>query len=143
MYNDVKFIFENHLKDIDVIKKVTKTNYQEYANLAAKVQKESEDAVINMILEQCDFKACKNVTLSGGYALNCLNNYRLAQELPPDVNLFIEPNADDAGISIGAAKYLYHKKTKSTDKFPLTNIYNAGSKVDYNELQYYVETQVG
>ena len=134
MYNDVKFLFENHFKDTKRITEVTEENYKEYANLAAKVQKESEDAVINFILDNCDFDACKNITLSGGYALNCLNNYRLAQELPPEVNLFIEPNADDAGVAIGAGKYMYYKLSESTEKFPLTNIYSQGEKPDYNIL---------
>ena len=101
MYHDVRFIFLNILKNITKLKntyELTKSNYKEYADLAAKIQKESEDAIINFILENCDFKACKNITLSGGYGLNCLNNYRLLHELPEDVNLFVQPNADDSNI---------------------------------------------
>ena len=57
--------------------------------------------------------------------MNCLANFRYTQELPPDVNIFIEPVADDAGIAIGAAKYLWHSKSKDMTKRPLTNIYQA------------------
>ena len=99
--------------------------YHDYANLAKKMQKESEEAVLNFVFDHCDFDACKNICFSGGYALNCLANFRYTQELPPDVNIFIEPVADDAGIAIGAAKHLWHTKSKDLTKRPLTSIYNA------------------
>lgn len=145
MYNDVRFIFLNIFKDLKKLNgslAITKDNFQDYANLAKKVQKESEDAVINFILDNCDFDACKNITLSGGYALNCLNNYRLLHELPEDVNLFIQPNADDSGISIGLAKFLYYNETKSYNKYPLENIYAESSAPDYNYFNNYVQTQI-
>ena len=102
-----------------------KDNYHDYANLAKKMQKESEDAVLNFVFDNCDFTSCKNICFSGGYALNCLANFRYTQELPPDVNIFIEPVADDAGIAIGAAKHLWHTQSNDMTKRPLTNIYQA------------------
>ena len=115
---DVPFLERGQMRDI-------KDKYHDYANLAKKMQKESEDAVLNFVFDHCDFDACKNICFSGGYALNCLANFRYTQELPPDVNIFIEPVADDAGIAIGAAKHLWHTKSKDLTKRPLTSIYNA------------------
>ena len=115
---DVPFLDKGQMRNI-------KDNYHDYANLAKKMQKESEDAVLNFIFDNCDFNDCKNISFSGGYALNCLANFRYTQELPPDVNIFIEPVADDAGIAIGAAKYLWHSKSKDITKRPLTDIYQA------------------
>ena len=115
---DVPFLERSQMRDI-------KDKYHDYANLAKKMQKESEDAVLNFVFDHCDFDACKNICFSGGYALNCLANFRYTQELPPDVNIFIEPVADDAGIAIGAAKHLWHTKSKDLTKRPLTSIYNA------------------
>ena len=97
----------------------------------------------SVILKYCEFNKCKNITLSGGYALNCLNNYRLLHELPTDVNLFVEPNADDSGISIGAAKYYYYHNTKNKIKKSAMSIYNADITPDYNIVNDNVETQVG
>ena len=112
-----------------------KDNYHDYANLAKKMQKESEDAVLNFVFDNCDFKSCKNICFSGGYALNCLANFRYTQELPPDVNIFIEPNADDAGIAMGAAKHLWHTKSKDITKRPLTDIYQASPLWDLSKFE--------
>ena len=102
------------------------------------MQKEIEEAALNFIFENCDFEACKNITIAGGYGLNCLANYRYTQELPPDVNIFIEPVADDAGIAIGAAKHLWHTESGDMTKRPLTDIYQASPPFDLTDLEYYV-----
>ena len=44
---------------------------------------------------------------SGGTGLNCPTNTKLYQE-GTYKNLFIPPNCDDSGLSIGSAQYLYH-----------------------------------
>ncbi len=113
-------------------------DYQEYADLAKKMQKESEDAVLNFVFDNCDFNACKNITFSGGYALNCLANFRYTQELPPDVNIYIEPVADDAGIAIGAAKHAWHKQSGDKTKRPFKNIYQAGPSWDLSQLDVHI-----
>ena len=126
---EIDFILNEIIKDLPFLKKgqmrEIKDKYHDYANLAKKIQKESEDAVLNFVFDNCDFNACKNITFCGGYALNCLANFRYTQELPPDVNIFIEPVADDAGIAIGAAKHLWHIKSNDMTKRPVTSIYNA------------------
>ncbi|MGD8378131.1 MAG: carbamoyltransferase C-terminal domain-containing protein [Gammaproteobacteria bacterium] len=45
--------------------------------------------------------------LSGGCALNCPGNSRLYMD-GPFREIFIEPNCDDGGLSVGAALYLAH-----------------------------------
>ncbi len=45
--------------------------------------------------------------VTGGCALNCPANSRLYVE-GPFSKLFVEPNCDDGGLSVGAALYLYH-----------------------------------
>tara|TARA_B100000427_G_scaffold324040_1_gene328467 strand:- start:1644 stop:2837 length:1194 start_codon:yes stop_codon:yes gene_type:complete len=137
MVPEIRFIVENIIKDTKPLRKgeLTPEIFQEYANLAAKVQKDSEEAVLNLIYSNCDFNLCKNICLTGGYGLNCLNNFRLTQELPSDVNLYIEPNSDDAGNSWGAAKHLWHHITGDRTIRPLKNIYQGGGNVDYSMLE--------
>ena len=141
---EIQFTLDNIIKDLPMLDwgemNSVKVEYQEYADLAKKIQKESEDAVLNFVFEHCDFKACKNITFSGGYALNCLANFRYTQELPPDVNIFIEPNADDAGVSLGAAKHLWHTKSNDKTKRPLADIYQAGNTWDLTQLDNYLRT---
>ena len=41
----------------------------------------------------------------------------------PEYNFFIDPIANDATLSLGAAKYHYYKKTRDTRRESLDNIY--------------------
>jgi len=75
----------------------------------------------------------KNVCLSGGYALNCSFNYALLAALPDDVQLFVDPVAHDAGISVGAARYLWHAETGDMTRRPLQSLY-LGFEPDYAGL---------
>ena len=51
--------------------------------------------------------SCKNIVLSGGYALNCTNNYHYVKEFP-NYNFFVDPVPHDGGTAIGAALWLDH-----------------------------------
>jgi carbamoyltransferase len=77
-------------------------------DLAFKVQKETQEQVLNLILEASEMSGRKNVVLSGGYALNCVSNYYYLDKLKEhDIHLYVEPNSSDAGTATGAA-LLYH-----------------------------------
>ena len=98
-------------------------DFQQSANLAYCLQQYTQNQALNKILEVVKKYDIKNVCLSGGYILNCVNNYYLKKHLPKDINLYIEPISSDAGTAIGAAKIVYYDKTKSKQKFPQKNIY--------------------
>jgi len=86
------------------------------------VQKQSQEAVLKIILHGLTLSKSKNVCISGGYGLNCVANYYYRKNLPPDINLYCEPVANDAGQSIGVAKFMYHKLTNDTKIKPQTSI---------------------
>ena len=46
-----------------------------------------------------------NIVLSGGYALNCVNNYEYVKKFS-EKNFFIDPVAHDGGTAIGAALWV-------------------------------------
>ncbi len=48
---------------------------------------------------------CKNIVLSGGYSLNCTNNYKYLKEFP-DHQFFVDPIPHDGGTALGAALWL-------------------------------------
>lgn len=48
-----------------------------------------------------------NLCLTGGCALNCPGNSKLLNE-GPFSSVFVEPNCDDGGLSVGGALYIYH-----------------------------------
>ena len=49
---------------------------------------------------------CKNIILSGGFSLNCTNNYKYLS-LFPDHQFFVDPIPHDGGTAAGAALQMY------------------------------------
>lgn len=99
------------------------SNFQTKANFAYKVQKEVQERATELILKAINMTGLKNVCLSGGYALNCTANYEFLKHIPPGVRLYVDPVAHDAGIAVGAARYMWHEKTGDMTIRPLKSLY--------------------
>ena len=100
-------------------------NYDDFlirCDIANKMQEETLNHTKRLIIKAVELSKCKNVVISGGYALNCLNNYQYL-DIDREINLYVDPVCYDAGTSLGAAKWLYYKLTKSMEKNPLTSLY--------------------
>ena len=83
-------------------------------DLAASVQKITEDIIIQIAKEISKETGERNLCLAGGVALNCVANGILMREKIFD-NIWIQPAAGDAGGALGAALsayYLHHKKER-------------------------------
>ena len=80
-------------------------------DLARQLQEETRIDTINLIKKAISYNNCKNIILSGGFSLNCTNNYQYLKEFP-EHNFFIDPIGHDGGISLGAALYLDRLKRK-------------------------------
>ena len=98
------------------------SDFMTNCDVANKLQEETLKHTERLITKAVEISGCKNVVLSGGYALNCLNNYQYL-DIDPEINLYVDPVCYDAGTALGAAKWLYYKLTKSTEKNPLTSLY--------------------
>ena len=77
------------------------------ADKSLRLQNKTFNDTIELIKHATTYSDCKNIVLSGGYALNCVNNYRYLDEFPKH-NFFVDPNPGDSGTSTGAAIWLYH-----------------------------------
>ncbi len=77
------------------------------ADIAYAHQKLLEDMILHLCNYLYKISPSENLCLAGGVALNSVANYRILQETPFK-NIFIQPAAGDAGISIGAALYGAH-----------------------------------
>lgn len=87
-------------------------DYKEYKNglhylsmnsVANMLQQHSFDYSCHIIRDAIERNPdCKNIILSGGYALNCTNNALYLAEFP-DHNFFVDPVAHDGGTAIGGA----------------------------------------
>ena len=78
-----------------------------YADLAASVQRCTEELMLHVVAKASAIAGTRNVCLAGGVALNSLANGRLIREC--GYNLFVHPAAGDAGNAIGAAASYYHR----------------------------------
>lgn len=74
----------------------------EHADLAASVQRVSEDLLLELAHWLHGQTGARNLTMAGGVALNCVANSRLHLEGPFD-RIWVQPAAGDAGTSLGAA----------------------------------------
>jgi|TARA_R100001086_G_scaffold166318_1_gene90095 predicted NodU family carbamoyl transferase len=72
--------------------------------IAVQAQKESLEENITLIEKAITYSDCKNIILSGGYHLNCSNNFKLVKHFPK-LNFFVDPIPYDGGTAVGAVQY--------------------------------------
>ena len=80
---------------------------QKHIDLAASVQALLEEIVLRIAEQLHRETKTENLCVAGGVALNSVMNYRLTTNTPFR-NVYIQPAANDAGTSLGAAYYVYH-----------------------------------
>ena len=95
---------------------------QHYADVAASIQKVTEDILIKIANYLYRKTTLKKLCLAGGVALNCVANSRLLKETPFD-EIFIQPSAGDGGAAMGAALYVYHCLLAKPRKFILKHAF--------------------
>jgi carbamoyltransferase len=84
---------------------------QRHMDLAASIQKVTEEIMLRMAREAQRQTKMNNLVLAGGVALNCVGNGRLLREGPFE-NIWIQPAAGDAGGALGAATFVWHQLMK-------------------------------
>ena len=102
----VELGFEN--SGLDAGKLMGLASYPEQTK-PKQLQEDSKNYTIDLLKKAFNYSDCKNVVLSGGYSLNCVNNYHYVKEFPKH-NFFIDPVAHDGGTAIGAALWFNEKK---------------------------------
>lgn len=80
---------------------------QREMDLAASIQKVTEEVMLRMTRELAKTYKIPNLCLAGGVALNCVANGRILRDGSFE-NIWIQPAAGDAGGSLGAAYAAYH-----------------------------------
>ena len=91
---------------------------QREMDLAASIQKVTEEIIIKIAKDIAKKTGEKNLCLAGGVALNCVANGLLLREKIFD-NIWIQPAAGDAGGALGAALsvwHLHHNKKRIISK---------------------------
>jgi len=119
-----KINYEKKKKFLGTIKKrngfdkITK----KHKDLAATIQFVLEKASLKIIKYLYNKTGSRNLCLSGGIALNCAMNGTLLKSKYVD-NIYIQPASNDAGSSLGAAIYIYIKKTNKLPNFIFDHAY--------------------
>ena len=80
---------------------------QFHMDIAASIQKVTEDIMIKIVKSLKEEFKIPNLCLAGGVALNCVANGKILKEKIFD-NVWIQPAAGDAGGSLGAALAFWH-----------------------------------
>ncbi len=100
---------------------------QREMDLAASIQKVTEDVVVQLARSIAKETGERNLCLAGGVALNCVANGILLQQKIFD-NIWIQPAAGDAGGALGAALstwFLHYNKERviSTERDAMKGAY--------------------
>jgi carbamoyltransferase len=85
---------------------------QFHMDIAASIQKVTEDIMIKLARSLKKEYNLPNLCLAGGVALNCVANGKILKEKIFE-NIWIQPASGDAGGSLGAALALWHIEQKN------------------------------
>ena len=91
---------------------------QFHMDIAASIQKVTEDIMIKLIKSLKKEFNISNLCLAGGVALNCVANGKILKEKIFN-NIWVQPAAGDAGGSLGAALALWHIEQNNPRKVDL------------------------
>ena len=81
---------------------------QREMDIAASIQKVTEEVVLRMARHAKELTGSKNLCLAGGVALNCVANGKLLRARIYD-DVFATPASGDAGGALGAALFVHHQ----------------------------------
>ena len=108
-----------------------------HIDIAASIQKVTEDIMINLSKSLRKEYNIKNLCLAGGVALNCVANGKILTAKIFD-NIWVQPAAGDAGGSLGAALALWHLDQGNERKINLNDDMKCsylGPKFTQNQIE--------
>lgn len=95
---------------------------QHYADVAASIQRVTEDALIQIVKHLHEKTGLNKLVMAGGVALNTKANYRLLNETPFE-EIYIQPAAGDDGGALGAALWAHHLVLNKPRNWVMPNAY--------------------
>lgn len=93
------------------IKKIT-DDILPYADLAASAQCVIGDIIVTLVKNAYEKYKIENVVIAGGVGLNCPTN-TMVEDMPQIKKVFVQPAANDGGISLGAALHVASKNDET------------------------------
>ena len=108
-----------------------------HQDVAASLQKVTEEIILRMARHLHDETKMKNLCLAGGVALNCVANGRIVKETPFK-DIFVQPAAGDAGGAVGAASYIYHSILGNKRNYVMEHAF-LGPEYSNDEIEKYLK----
>jgi carbamoyltransferase len=108
-------------------------------DMAASVQKVTEEVVLRMVRDLHERTGLENLCMAGGVALNCVANGRVIRE-GPFRNLWVQPAAGDAGGALGAALFAEHCVLERPRRFRMDHAFWGPSFSD-EEIRRFLEAR--
>jgi len=120
----------DYIKNPPIFKSVKnpRKKFQNFCNLAYRLQKDFETYMINLIKKAIELGDSKNIVLSGGCALNCVANYEYLKHLPEGYKLYVEPISTDAGTAVGMGLLEHYMVSNSYEINPIKTLYLGPSR---------------
>jgi carbamoyltransferase len=81
---------------------------QRHRDIARALQARTEEAILHIARALAAEFPSRNLVISGGVALNCVANARVAEETPFR-SVWVPPTASDCGAPLGSALWHYHQ----------------------------------
>jgi carbamoyltransferase len=95
---------------------------QRHRNLTAALQARLEEVYLGMLRKLAERNGLKSLCLAGGVAFNCVANGKIF-DCTPFEKVYVQPAAGDAGLSVGAAYYVWHQKLGKPRSFVMDHAY--------------------
>ena len=123
-------------------------NYQElsrqnqhYADIAASIQKVTEELLVNMAKHLRQTTGMKRLCMAGGVALNSVANTRILNESGFE-ELYVQPAAGDGGGALGAALWAYNTLLGKPRNFTMQHAYWGRENSDAEISDFLVENNI-
>jgi len=100
----------------------TETVDKKHKDIAASLQAALEDAYFRLLNSLHQKTSQSAACLAGGVAFNCVANGKIFDRTPFS-DVYVQPAAGDAGLSVGAAYYVYHQILGRPRNFVMDHAY--------------------
>ncbi len=102
-------------------------------NIASSMQARLDEVVLGCLRDLHRTTGLRKLCLAGGVAFNCVTNGKIIKETGFD-KVYIQSAAGDAGLAIGAAKYIWHQVLDHPRDFVMEHSY-WGLEFDATEIR--------
>ncbi|MEO0241397.1 MAG: carbamoyltransferase C-terminal domain-containing protein [candidate division WOR-3 bacterium] len=124
-YPEIDILFSSYLeKRLGKKREPCESIERRHQNIASTLQFRFEKVLFHILNSLYSYYKLnlKNLCLSGGCAFNCVANGKIFDNTDFE-NIYIQPAAGDAGLSIGSAFYLYNQILKNKRDFIMEHAY--------------------